>query len=134
MSAKNRKFSAARAAWPRAWVTGRPVSNVSSSAIRSARPSMASAIWFRIRARGRAGRARGGVRVLFEARGARRGGRAGRGGAAERGGSGGGGAADFLGAARRDGGVGHVGHRVGDVEGGAVRAGHGRAADEVLQF
>ncbi len=56
MSAKNRKFSAARAAWPRAWVTGRPVSNVSSSAIRPARPSMPSAIWFRIRARCRAGR------------------------------------------------------------------------------
>ena len=37
MSAKNRKFSAARAAWPRAWVTGSPVSNVSSSAIRGPR-------------------------------------------------------------------------------------------------
>ena len=48
MSAKNLKFSAARAAWPRAWVTGRPVSNVSSSAIRAARASMPSAIRFRI--------------------------------------------------------------------------------------
>ena len=36
MSAKNRKFSAARCAWPRAWVIGRPVSKVSSSAMRSA--------------------------------------------------------------------------------------------------
>ena len=60
MSAKKRKFSAARAAWPRAWVTGRPVSNVSSSAIRAARVSMPSAIRFRIRALARAGRSRHG--------------------------------------------------------------------------
>ncbi len=56
MSAKNLKFSAARAAWPRAWVTGSPVSNVSSSAIRAARTSMPSAILVRMRARSRAGR------------------------------------------------------------------------------
>ena len=56
MSAKKRKFSAARAAWPRAWVMGRPVSNVSSSAIRAARVSMPSAIRFRIMALARAGR------------------------------------------------------------------------------
>src|ERR1035437_11079143 len=54
MSAKNLKFSAARAAWPGAWVSGSPVSNVSSSAIRPARASMPSAIWLRIRARARA--------------------------------------------------------------------------------
>jgi hypothetical protein len=57
MSAKNLKFSAARAAWPRAWVTGRPVSNVSSSAIRAARASMPSAILLRIRALALAARA-----------------------------------------------------------------------------
>ena len=56
MSAKKRKFSAARAAWPRAWVMGRPVSNVSSSAIREARDSMPSAIRFRICALALAGR------------------------------------------------------------------------------
>jgi hypothetical protein len=60
MSAKNLKFSAARAAWPRAWVSGSPVSNVSSSAIRPARASMPSAIWLRIRARARARAARPG--------------------------------------------------------------------------
>ena len=54
-SAKNRKFSAARAAWPRAWVMGSPVSNVSSSAIRWARASMPSAMLVRMRARARAG-------------------------------------------------------------------------------
>ena len=56
MSAKNLKFSAARAAWPRAWVMGRPVSNVSSSAIRAARASMPAAIRFKIAALARAGR------------------------------------------------------------------------------
>ena len=56
MSAKNLKFSAARAAWPRAWVTGRPVSNVSNSAIRAARASMPSAILFRMVARARPAR------------------------------------------------------------------------------
>ena len=54
MSAKNRKFSAARAACPRAWVTGSPVSNVSMAAICSPRASMASAIRFSTRARARA--------------------------------------------------------------------------------
>src|ERR1700733_11908237 len=53
MSAKNLKFSAARAAWPRACVTGRPVSKVSSAAIRAARASMPSAILFSTVARAR---------------------------------------------------------------------------------
>ena len=43
-SAKKRKFSAARCAWPRAWVIGRPVSKVSSSASRASWASTASAI------------------------------------------------------------------------------------------
>ena len=54
ISAKNRKFSAARAACPRAWVTGSPVSNVSRAAICSPRASIASAIRFSTRARARA--------------------------------------------------------------------------------
>ena len=56
MSAKKRKFSAARSAWPRAWVIGRPVSKVSSSAMRAPRRSMPSAIRFSTRARWRAAR------------------------------------------------------------------------------
>ena len=52
-SAKKRKFSAARRAWPLAWVMGRPVSKVSSSARRASWASTASAILFRMRARSR---------------------------------------------------------------------------------
>jgi hypothetical protein len=55
-SAKYRKFSAARAACPLAWVTGSPVSNVSSSAISVPRASIPSAIRLRIFARWRAAR------------------------------------------------------------------------------
>ncbi len=52
-SAKKRKFSAARSAWPLAWVIGRPVSKVSSCASRDSWASTASAIRFSTRARSR---------------------------------------------------------------------------------
>jgi hypothetical protein len=50
-SAKKEKFCAARAAWPFVCAIGRPVSNVSSSAIRAPRALIASAIRRRTRAR-----------------------------------------------------------------------------------
>ena len=115
MSAKNLKFSAARAAWPRAWVTGSPVSNVSSSAIRAARASMPSAIRFSMAARARPAR-RGQGPSANAARAAADG------------------PVHVRGPAGRDRGVRAVGHRVGDLERGAVRAGGVRAADEVLEL
>ena len=52
-SAKKRKFSAARRAWPSAWVMGSPESKDSSSASRASRDSTMSAMRCRMRERSR---------------------------------------------------------------------------------
>src|SRR5690606_42034054 len=56
ISAKNRKFSAARRAWPRAWVIGSPESKLSSSASRASWDSTRSATRCRTRERSRGSR------------------------------------------------------------------------------